>query len=164
MPSVIKNVINSVSNAFSQNGKSHLTCIQKESLDDVIEGLFDELAGDYNALLSVQALNSSTNVFITAPTFTQAYGVMYNEDSQLIISAVIADGESATQAHIDGLKESISQVGNAKIEFYTNDKDDIIASIQSPLNLNMSMGERSNVDNLDSIYQLISLIIDERYF
>ncbi|MCD9549401.1 hypothetical protein GLP21_12255 [Photobacterium carnosum] len=101
---------------------------------------------------------------IIAPTFEQRYDVTYNEKDHLLINAVVTEAKDSSSSRINALSESISFIGNSYVDFSTNNKNDIVATIKSPLDLDIPMGTDHNIDSLDAIYSLIKFVIDERFF
>lgn len=155
----IKTIMNSASKAFNPiHGQ------RKQALVDSTDGLFDELAGSYDAQFSSASFDDGVIVTIIAPTFKQRYEVTYNKSNHLLINTIITEAENSTKSRIEALTESISSIGNSGIVFSTNNKDDIVATIKSPIDLDESMGADHNIENMDSIYSLIKFVIDERYF
>ncbi len=154
-----RTIVNSESDAFNSTHK-----LRKQVLVDSTEGLFAELTSSYDAQFSSTLFADGIIINIIAPTFEQRYDVTYNEKDHLLINAVVTEAKDSSSSRINALSESISFIGNSYVDFSTNNKNDIVATIKSPLDLDIPMGTDHNIDSLDAIYSLIKFVIDERFF
>ena len=131
---------------------------------DVIDGLFDELSQDYNSAYVMQTWEEVIHTEISEGGFSQSFEISYSTDDNLVIKGIIKDNSDATDDLVAALIHSIQSVSCTMVRFEKNQAGDIVAIITSPYNPALSMEDEQNIDSLDSIYQLIRMVIDERFF